>query len=957
LNGQDTILTLEERFFARIALKNGLLSETDLALATRDRVASGRPLAQILRARGLLTDAQIAKVREAQVASQVVRLDSLYADIVVERGLLPRSTIESAFHEQRRRRFKVRIGDLLVERGALAIASHRSVLSEMLARLEAEGASFAAPGEKPSIPRTPAAPAESGLHPSLASYGTSPAPRGQTDRLSPEKLAEPTPAPAPPVPPTARVAGASISLQGDSGSEVKDAPPRPTARRPIPPTGEVPSTSFLEENAKALGVREASQRTRAHLHGPDGEASAKLLASALELRLSSADDEPLLLSEEDKKLLEEDRARLESLEKPSPVLERQSPATTGDDSRPSFSPDLYFKRQKRRRRALNAIAGALALALLVVLGVEVLAIHRRQRAFEEARELLKSARASVLAAQGERYAQAQARLERSYGLGVSESERQSLVRQAVVGRAGASAELALEQGDPAGAQAVLRDVLQDRELPSEERARLEVLRARADRDALVFAGKDYESRGDWIHAVKCYKDANDEGASARIRGLMREQVEKLGQEAQKTLAPAQVDELTLHLKEYFELWNDGSLQPILDRVNFSVSMARAREALAKHDAQGAIQRATEALAIREGDRDAQDLLNAAKSRASLDAILTRAASAEADGRASDAVAAYEEARDHAEGAERDDIEGRLRRLRDSQHQSDLRRDRTRLRCLVLELVVKSEWERVLALKPDLERGQDPLAPQILDFAARARGMVFVPAGAFLMGSDVDREKAGSPRHSVVLGAFLVDRIEVRNRDYFRFYHDKGRAPPSHWRENVRRDGKPEQLASGEFVKTFASDEADHPVRYVTWLDANAYAAWLGKRLPTEAEWEKAARGTEGRTFPWGELPVPKLVRLNMDPPLETAPCGSSTDDVSPFGVLDMAGNVCEWVSDALSSPPGKATKRVIRGGSFDTDVKVGRTFARESSEETQALKDVGFRCALDAPPWLDELAR
>src|SRR4051794_30266124 len=100
-------LSLDERFFARIAVKNGLLSETDLALATRDRVASGRSLPEVLRSRGLLSDTQIAKVREAQAASQVVRIDSLYADIVVQRRLAPRSAVEEAFAEQRRRRYRV----------------------------------------------------------------------------------------------------------------------------------------------------------------------------------------------------------------------------------------------------------------------------------------------------------------------------------------------------------------------------------------------------------------------------------------------------------------------------------------------------------------------------------------------------------------------------------------------------------------------------------------------------------------------------------------------------------------------------------------------------------------------------------------------------------------------------------------------------------------------------------
>jgi len=238
-------------------------------------------------------------------------------------------------------------------------------------------------------------------------------------------------------------------------------------------------------------------------------------------------------------------------------------------------------------------------------------------------------------------------------------------------------------------------------------------------------------------------------------------------------------------------------------------------------------------------------------------------------------------------------------------------------------------------------------------------LLYVPAGEFLMGaspSDPDASDSEKPRHQVLLEAFWIDRTEVTNRMY---------------RLCVNADecNPPERRSSFD-----DPNQADQPVVWVSWPGAEEYCQWAGRRLPTEAEWEGAARGTDERTFPWGSSgPAGQLVNFadqslkedwadrSVDDGFEyAAPVGSYPSGASPYGALDMAGNVWEWVGDWFDSayyldspkenPAGPSSSaagtHVVRGGSFLSNVRNLRTAYRYGYSPTTAAADLGFRCAL-----------
>jgi formylglycine-generating enzyme required for sulfatase activity len=232
-------------------------------------------------------------------------------------------------------------------------------------------------------------------------------------------------------------------------------------------------------------------------------------------------------------------------------------------------------------------------------------------------------------------------------------------------------------------------------------------------------------------------------------------------------------------------------------------------------------------------------------------------------------------------------------------------------------------------------------------------MVFVPAGAFWMGSNEGHEDEG-PRHQVHLGAFWIDRYEVTNAQYAEFLNAtegyQGRCG-GHICADTKAENPDSRLLyeGGRYVAERGYE--DHPLIEVSWYGAKAYCEHHGKRLPSEAEWEKAARGTEGTAYPWGEEFDPQ--KLNSDDRVgDTTPVGSYPQGASPYGACDMAGNVWEWVADWYAPYPGSGyrspffgTYKVVRGGSWNHPATDARVSSRDFAHPERRIGVVGFRCA------------
>jgi formylglycine-generating enzyme required for sulfatase activity len=257
-------------------------------------------------------------------------------------------------------------------------------------------------------------------------------------------------------------------------------------------------------------------------------------------------------------------------------------------------------------------------------------------------------------------------------------------------------------------------------------------------------------------------------------------------------------------------------------------------------------------------------------------------------------------------------------------------------------------------------------------------LVYIPEGQFIMGSDADDAKSEcskytlncsstwfsneEPPHQVFLDAFWIDSTEITNAMYAECVNDGICTPP---------------YSYGSFSRdSYFGDSAfdNFPVIEVTWNDANNYCSWARRRLPTEAEWEKSARGTDTLIYPWGNAfdgtylnfcDINCFISFKFrswdDGYGDTAPVGSYPTGASPFGLLDLAGNVSEWVDDWYDAYPGGNANpnsafgrnyRVTRGGSwFELTPYSMRTTARGfGSRPDQTSSGIGFRCAMSATP-------
>lgn len=237
-----------------------------------------------------------------------------------------------------------------------------------------------------------------------------------------------------------------------------------------------------------------------------------------------------------------------------------------------------------------------------------------------------------------------------------------------------------------------------------------------------------------------------------------------------------------------------------------------------------------------------------------------------------------------------------------------------------------------------------------------KGMVYIPQGDFIIGSDdIDENSLGKefgsrdgkffenekPVRKINLKGFYIDKFEVTNKDYKPFIVKTEHEPPPNWEDGA-----------------YPPDHEMHPVNAISWFDAIEYCTWSGKRLPTEEEWEKAARGPDGNRYPWGKVYDGNKANLDKG---DTVPVGSMPEDKSFYGVYDMGGNLTEWTNSWYLPYPNSTLQsryfgemyKVVRGGagSLEGHYSLGSIYARNSFREYYPPSgkgiDVGFRCAKD----------
>lgn len=239
---------------------------------------------------------------------------------------------------------------------------------------------------------------------------------------------------------------------------------------------------------------------------------------------------------------------------------------------------------------------------------------------------------------------------------------------------------------------------------------------------------------------------------------------------------------------------------------------------------------------------------------------------------------------------------------------------------------------LIALWANVARADDAPVPD---------GMVLVTAGEFTIGTN-ESEGIGPntprsnndarPQHRVTLPTFYIDKTEVTNAQYKKYCEATGYPAPPIWKNG-----------------NFPAGEDEFPVTHVNWFEAAAFAAWVGKRLPTETEWEKAARGTDARQYPWGAAWDESYLIWSRN---RSGKVGQFVKGASPYGALDMAGNVFEWTAswyDAYPNAPLKFDEygeqmKVIRGGGFGGYESVARTYFRSVAYPVSRSEWIGFRC-------------
>jgi formylglycine-generating enzyme required for sulfatase activity len=772
--------------------------------------------------------------------------------------------------------------------------------------------------------------------------------RGLVETPEPEPLLPlPSPLPSPAVRPGGAPAARGAGPAGGPPSE------RTGGSRRLPKAGAKGASGRVPAAAKS------GRRRR-----PD---PAKLLESAIETfdetSASASTTTNVRLAASDLEQVESDLSEVESMiQAGAPSFSSLKGRRSSGERPPAFSADEYVKRKRRRGALARAVAGAVVVFVLLPFGAGVYFARGNSARMAEARDAL---------ARGDPEA-AEAAAAEAGPFWVGERRLDALRREIAFRRALAPVERARDERRYEDALAALRSV---RDAHRDMAAEVSAVEADLLLASHLDAGGKAESEGDLARAVSLYEHAR-RAAPARAEEPDR-RIAAIRARLEREVADAEAGgDLERQVEAYRRMnavfgGKEQALEAKVLAFDLQRLLAEGDAACERRDyerALGAYYKASEAarkLGRQDAASEVEEKTRAARRLGQFQSYFNKGQAAEAKGKLDDALQAYRSALtwiDKGDSGRAQLVQQRIEATEKRRAREGVDAEAARLWQEAVQALQQSRTDAAAAalealrqVKPDDERVERAIA-----FAREVTDMVYVPAGEFRMGSALgtagaDRDEM--PERRLALPAYFVDRFETRNRSYMAFIEATGERRPEQWTLD-RGAGKP---------KGFPPEQADHPVVNVSWEEASRFAAWAKKRLPSEEEWEKAARGPDGRAYPWGD--AADGARPNIDAKIssrisiQTRPGGTSAGDASPYGCADMGGNVSEWTASPYAPYPGAEAgggdydgeKRVIRGGSWRYGAAYARCANRDRSKPGERYAETGFRCVKDIPEWFAEL--
>ncbi len=1008
------ILTLDEQFFVQLVLKNELLEQEDVdecirkKLSIRKKTHVDRYIAEIFLDEELLDPEEVDEIHEAQAASQILRLDSLYGDIAKSRGLVSKAQLDRGFELQRQRRYQVRLGEILIEQGVLTMEIHRLVLAQLLDRIEqqerqyinkirgrkrytAEHEAYSPEDLEESEPMSESESVpESGSELELDSVsvsGTDSAAEsdvgassaGSEDSFELSELTEPPPSSS---------AHDLTKLRPDSGIAEFHRPPPVESDSDSAPEEE-PAAPFLAQHVEKL---KTANRKKMPMAQPlkmkrSKKSKSKKAAGRMEEFLTSAIQERETTSSPIRSVfleteihnLKTEIKNVENILAGSDTDLSSQVGMLSQVQRPVFDAKAYIRKKRAKHRLRYVAVGAVVLLVLGALVGFLLVRWGNVSRFSDARKALR--RGDLRACD-----QALDQLEGFWGtLGVTASDLDGLAEDLEFEQDVADGFLpALEAYEFDTADGILKGLSQDFPQPKFAR-RLESYFTQVRFERAMWLGRGFLENDNRQMALEQFRRARDikddalaTEAIAELKKALEVEIERVDGELKA--AVRKLEEIGVHadpsdaqrarstLIELYTEWrtlfkDDPGIEDKVVKLQIEQWIQTAEEALAEGDYELAVEWFQNALGLRPDDRDLKYLLQRAQKLKLYNEHIEEGRALERDGRFQEAIDAYNRAIPFSDDTSEVDalIEGCERALAEADLEQRYRTAREQgvaaFRACRMEDALLA-FEKLVDLKP-----QESEALELAEFLASVQDMIYIPAGEFWMGADIEGTIA-YPRHTAIIQhGYLISRYEVTNEAFNAFVAaTPGQRVPRSWNgpQRERVDGSPYTSHDRTYAR--------HPVVYVSWRDATAFCSWAGRRLPSEREWEKAARGEDGGSYPWGENAEPSLANVqsqfSIDEGVGTVSVGSRDGDVSVYGMHDAVGNVSEWVEDKVRSYPGAPEglipnsdrdKRVLRGGSWLHDWKNARLFYRQRAPEANNWPEVGFRTAQDLPARLRTL--